>query len=220
VYRLAQALDAHGMLERDGSRFRLGVTLLHLGARVAEGFDLRRQVMPHLQWLKANTDENAELHIRRGEARVVIEMVRSSQNLRPIVELGASLPLHLGAAGKVLLAWLPAEQRDSLVAASVARFGEGRPFDADALRDRLRRVKEEGWTASEGERSPGVASIAAPVFEADGTVAGAVALSAPAARLQAERCRALAPLVCEAAARASRQLGYAGETPSQVLEPA
>jgi DNA-binding IclR family transcriptional regulator len=210
VYRLTRALEEHGLLEKEGERFKLGLALLHLGARVAGGIELRREVMPHLEWLSERTGENAELHIRREEARVPVELVRSSQNLRPFVEIGAPLPLHLGAAGKVLLAWLPEEEQVSLGAASAARFGDTEVFDKETLRERLKSVRMEGWAASDGERSPGVAAIAAPVFGAAGEVEGALLLSAPSVRLPARQRRKFVALVCEAAARASRDLGYDG----------
>jgi DNA-binding IclR family transcriptional regulator len=210
VYRLTRALEEHGLLEKEGERFKLGLALLHLGARVAGGIELRREVMPHLEWLSERTGENAELHIRREEARVPVELVRSSQNLRPFVEIGEPLPLHLGAAGKVLLAWLPEEEQVSLGAASAARFGDTEVFDKETLRERLKSVRMEGWAASDGERSPGVAAIAAPVFGAAGEVEGALLLSAPSVRLPARQRRKFVALVCEAAARASRDLGYDG----------
>jgi IclR family acetate operon transcriptional repressor len=214
VYRLARALEEHGLLEREAERFKLGLALLHLGRRVAGGIELRREVMPHLQWLGERTGENAELHIRHEEARVPIELVRSSQNLRPFVEIGAPLALHLGAAGKVLLAWLPKEKQGSLAAASAARFGGTEAFDTEVLREELGKVRSEGWAASDGERSPGVAAIAAPVFGAGGEVEGALLLSAPSVRLPARQRRKFVPLVREAAARASRDLGYEGDLPT------
>ena len=221
VYRLARALEEHGLLEKEGERFKLGLALLHLGARVAGGIEVRREVMPHLEWLSERTGENAELHIRREETRVPVELVRSSQNLRPFVEIGAPLPLHLGAAGKALLAWLPEEEQGALAAASAARFGSTEAFDADALRERLRKVRMEGCAASDGERSPGVAAIAAPVFGAGGEVEGALLLSAPSVRLPAKQRRKFIPLVREAAARASRDLGYdGGLSPSKREETA
>ena len=100
VYRLARALEEHGLLEKEGERFKLGLALLHLGARVAGGIELRREVMPHLEWLSELTGENAELHIRREEARVPIELVRSSQNLRPFVEIGEPLAAAPGRCGQ------------------------------------------------------------------------------------------------------------------------
>ncbi|MEJ7631577.1 MAG: IclR family transcriptional regulator [Rubrobacteraceae bacterium] len=216
VYRLMGALVEHGMLEKSGGRYRLGISLLHLGGRVAEGMEIRRQVLPHLEWLSGGTEENAELHIRRREARVPIELVRSAQNLRPIVEIGEPIPLHLGAAGKVLLAWLPDERRDALARASAERFRDESEFDSETLRALLSKIRTVGWVATDGERSAGVAAIAAPIFGADGGVAGAMVLSAPSVRLPARQRRKFVPLVREAASRASRDLGYVGEPPAGV----
>jgi IclR family acetate operon transcriptional repressor len=210
VYRLARALEEHGLLRKEGERFKLGLTLMHLGARVAQSIELRRELVPHLAWLSERTGENAELHVRREETRIPIELVQSSQNLRPFVEIGTPLPLHLGAAGKVLLAWLPEKEQSSLAAASAARFGGTEWFDTKALRERLRKVRMEGWAASDGERSRGVAAIAAPVFGAEGKVEGALLLSAPSVRLPTKQRRKFALLVREAASGASRDLGYDG----------
>jgi DNA-binding IclR family transcriptional regulator len=218
VYRLAGALEEHGLLEKEGERFKLGLGLLHLGTRVAGGIELRREVRPHLEWLSERTGENAELHIRREEVRVPIELVRSSQNLRPFVEIGEPLPLHLGAAGKVLLAWLPEDEQEALAAASAERFQGTGMFDADAFLERLRKVRTEGWAASDGERTPGVAAIAAPVFGAGGGVEGSLLLSAPSVRLPARQRRKFVPLVREAAAKASRDLGYEGGLPPASTE--
>lgn len=216
VYRMAQALCAHGLLEKRGGRYRLGLALLHLGTRVSEGMELRRQALPHLEWLNERTGENAELHVRQGEARVPIELVRSPHNLRPFVEIGAPLPLHLGASGKVLLAWLPETERESLAVASAARFDGKAVFDAGALRTQLERIRAQGWAASDGERSSGVAALAAPAFDAGGRVAGAILVSMPSVRLSAKRCREVAPLVKEAADRVSVDLGYASVVASTV----
>ena len=210
VYRLTRALEEHGLLKKEGERFKLGVALMHLGARAAQGIELRREVMPHLEWLSGHTGENAELHVRREEARIPIELAQSSHHLRPFVELGAPLPLHLGAAGKVLLAWLPESEQATLAAASAARFGAAEALDVEALRERLRKVRMEGWAASDGERSPGVAAIAAPVFGSGGAVEGTLLISAPSVRLPAKQRRKLALLVREAAARASKDVGYGG----------
>jgi IclR family acetate operon transcriptional repressor len=221
VYRLAGALEEHGLLEKEGERFKLGLALLQLGTRVAGGIELRREVMPHLEWLSERTGENAELHIRREDARVPIELVRSSQNLRPFVDIGEPLPLHLGAAGKVLLAWLPEDEQGILAAASAERFEGTGVFDADALGERLRKVRVEGWAASDGERSPGIAAIAAPVFGAGNEVEGALLLSAPSVRLPARVRRKFVPLVREAAAKASRDIGYeGGPSPASTEETA
>lgn len=207
VYRLAQALCEHGLLLKDGTRFRLGMTLLRLGMLVAEGIDVRRQALNHLKWLNAQTGENAELHMRQEETRLVIEVVSSPHNLRPFADVGAPLPLHRGAAGKVLLAWLPQIQREALALASAAHFGDTERFDVRKFLDGLEQVRAKCWASSQGERSPDVSAIAAPIFDARGEVVGAMTLVAPSARLRQEESQRSIPLVREAARRASYDLG-------------
>ncbi|MGH3342788.1 MAG: IclR family transcriptional regulator, partial [Carbonactinosporaceae bacterium] len=165
--------------------------------------------------LAERTEENAELHVRRAEARVPIEVVSSSQNLRPIAEMGGPLPLHVGASGKVLLAWLRDAEQAALAAASAARFPEVPASEADALHSRLASVRRLGWADSDGERSHGVAAVSAPIFEVSGEVGGAVVVSGPSSRLCARRRREIASLVVEAAARTSRDAGYQPGSASQ-----
>ena len=210
VYRLAQALAAHGLLERDGSRYLLGVTLLRLGALVAEGMDLRRQARPHLRWLAERSDENVELHIRHGADRVPIEFITSSQGLRPVVDIGAPTSLHAGAGAKALLAWLPQREALTLAQTSAARVATPRRLDLATLARELEQTRAQGWAFSDGEGHAGVASIAAPIFDASGAVIAAMLLSAPSARLPARRRARLIPLVVEAARRVSHDLGYGG----------
>ncbi len=208
IYRLCQAMSEQGMLEKDGQHFRLGMTLMHLGALVAESIDLRGQTLPHLRWLNERTSENAELHVRHGEVRIVLETVRSSHSLRPFAAIGAPLPLHLGAAGKVLLAWLPASERDTLIDISISRFASTQPLAKSALLLQLEQIQRDGWAVSDAERAPGVAAIAAPLFDAQARIVGAIASTAPSIRLTAKQRQLYIPLVCEAAHHASTDLGF------------
>jgi DNA-binding IclR family transcriptional regulator len=86
-------------------------------------------------------------------------------------------------------------------------------FDVDTLHAQLLGVRTEGWVASNGERSPGVAAVAALVFDARGGVIGGLLVSVPSVRLPAKRVRELASLVVEAASRTSADLGTTGEVP-------
>lgn len=213
VYRLAHALCAHGLLEQDGNRFRLGLQLMRLGALVAEGLDVRRQALPAMRQLNEASGEHVELQVRRGPTRVAIETLHSVHHVRPYSEIGAPMPLHVGAAGKVLLAWLPPEQRRILREQSVARFPEHQPQDTRTFDNELSVAAARGWARSDGERAPGLAAIAAPVMNRDGAVVAALILAAVSMRLTPERAHELLPAVVGAAAAASTRLGYTGAGP-------
>ncbi len=208
AYRLMKSMAEHGLLDHDTDGYRLGMTLLNLGARVADGLDLAQMARRHLVKLRDDTAENAELHLRHGAMRVPIEVMTSPQNLRPMGQVGVPWPLHGGASSKVLLAWLPEAERRDLIRASLAANPPDRTFDVEAWERELARTREHGWASSDGEREKGVSSVAAPVYDRTGHVAAAMVASAPTSRLGRAATRSkVARQVVAAADRLSQAIG-------------
>lgn len=103
AHRLAVALEAHGLVRRDGEgRFALGLRLVALGRAARDGLRLVDAAGPALEVLRAETGESVQLYVREGDRRVCVAALESPHGLRTIVRVGASLPLELGSAGKVL----------------------------------------------------------------------------------------------------------------------
>jgi DNA-binding IclR family transcriptional regulator len=97
AHRLAVALEVHGLLRRDArGRFALGPRLT--------GGDLPALARPALEALRDRTAESTQLYVRRGEWRLCVASLESPHGLRTIVPVGASLPLAVGSAGRVLRA--------------------------------------------------------------------------------------------------------------------
>jgi DNA-binding IclR family transcriptional regulator len=103
THRLAVALEDHRLLRRDDDgRFCLGLRLIGLGHAAAEAVPVWAGARPALAWLHERTGESVQLFVRDGDARVCVESIESSRELRTIVPIGARLPLDAGSAGKVL----------------------------------------------------------------------------------------------------------------------
>ncbi len=95
AHRLAVALEAHGMVRReDDGRFGLGPRLT--------GPSLAHLARPAMERLRDETGESVQLYVRRGDRRHCVASLESPHGLRTIVAVGASLPLAVGSAGKVL----------------------------------------------------------------------------------------------------------------------
>jgi DNA-binding IclR family transcriptional regulator len=191
AYRLAVALERHGVLARDADgRFVLGRRLAAWGAVAGRGLpDAGRPVLVRLG---EATGESAQLYVRDGDRRVCIAVHERPSGLRDTVPLGAVLPLERGSGGRVLLAW----------AADASRF----EVDPRGLAT----VRRRGWAASVGERESGVASVSAPVFDGAGGLAAAISVSGPIERLGQHPGRRLAAAVTTAAGDLSAALGGAG----------
>lgn len=181
--RLAASLERFGYLHRgaDGL-FRLGPSLLRLGLRYRDGFDLGDYLRPALADLVQRTGESAAFYVRDGEHRLCLFRHESSRPIRHHVEEGAALPLDRGASGHVLRA-----------------YTGGQDTIAQATRT-------AGYRLSLGERDAETAAIAAPVFGREGRFLGALGIVGPRARIEARQGEWPA-LVMEAAARLSRSLG-------------
>ena len=103
AHRLAVALEHHDFVRRDADgRFALGFRLAALGRAALDSSPLAELSRPALASLRDTTKESVQLYIRDGEHRVCIESLESPHGLRTIVAVGASLPLDVGSAGKVL----------------------------------------------------------------------------------------------------------------------
>jgi DNA-binding IclR family transcriptional regulator len=200
AHRLIRALERHGLLFHVGGLgYALGPRLLALAATAMRELPLRDLARPALEHLARSTGESAQLFVRDGDRRICVDSVESAHELRTIVDVGASLPLTRGSAGKVFLAWTNDDRRDRIVAES---------DEADRLGTQLLTTARRGWADSVGEREPGVASVSAPVFGPGGMLVAAVSVSGPATRLGANRAKRNAPAVVEAAREIERAMGY------------
>jgi DNA-binding IclR family transcriptional regulator len=195
THRLILGLEDHGFLVHiGGSGYVLGPRLLTLAATAMRDLPLRELAHPTLERLTRSTGESAQLYVRDGDRRICIDAVESERELRTIVEIGASLPLDKGSAGKIFLAWGTEHDRASLAA------DEGR------LPQQVATTRRRGWADSVAEREPGVASVSAPIFGPRDALLAAVSVSGPASRLGNLRAKRYAPAVVDAAREIERAL--------------
>ncbi|MER7668094.1 IclR family transcriptional regulator [Kitasatospora sp. NPDC096128] len=187
AHRIAVALEHHRLLGRDlQGRFVLGPRLAELSSAAGEDRLLAAAgtVLTHLRDV---TGETAQLYRRQGEVRICVAAAERLFGLRDTVPVGLALPMKVGSAAQVLLAWEEPER--------LHRGLQGARFTATALSA----VRRRGWAQSIGEREPGVASVSAPVRGPSGRVVAAVAVSGPIERLTRHPGARLSQAVIEAA---------------------
>jgi DNA-binding IclR family transcriptional regulator len=180
VYRILNTLQRHAMVRRssDGD-YLLGPRLLALAARAladAGGYDLAALAHPHLERLSARTGEGCKLSVLDDGAVLVCAAVEGKREYALTVVPGQRLPLHAGAAGKVLLAHLPAHDLDALLSQPLARYTSRTITDPRRLASELARIRRRGWAEDTGEYSLSVCAIAAPIHDRAGRVAAALSM--------------------------------------------
>lgn len=209
VFRLTKALAVHGYIERDlaGTRFLLTQKLLTLVQPKHEERSLAQLSWETLCLLRDSTGESAHIGIRSGFDCVVLERVIGLSLFKYYVEAGARGPLHAGAPGKVMLAWLPeAELEQVLSQAELTRLTNATITSKTAFLTHLKEVRRKGYAMDFGETMEGLRCLGAPVFDANGRVCASVWITAPAPRLDTESEKRHAPLVIDAGRRISQLL--------------
>jgi len=205
VHRLMKELQRREFLAFYGGGFHFGPRLLRLAATAMRELPLRDLAHPALERLADATGEGVQLYIRSGDRRVCVDSVQSKSELRTIVEVGATLPLTAGSAGKVFMAWAIDVDRERLAATATA-LTDRTPV-GEELEQQLTYVRRRGWATSSGERESGVGSISVPIFGPHHTLAAAVSISGPASRLGRISAKQYAPAVVAAAHEIEKALG-------------
>jgi DNA-binding IclR family transcriptional regulator len=200
VQRLLGVLERRGFVEKIQGRYQLGIGVVPLAHGYLAESGLTKASLPVLQELARESGETATLFVRYGFDRIVVQRVEGKDPLRYSMPIGKRLPLLLGAAGLVLAAAMPPEERTRLLDQSgEVRLGSGKILTRKALRDKLERVRAQGYAVSRDERVLGIFSLAAPVLRPDGSAVAAVAVTGPCARVPETKVAALSIEVRQAA---------------------
>src|SRR4029079_15963692 len=112
-------------------------------------------------------------------------------------------PLYVSAGGQMLLAYQDPGWADSYIRATrLDKLTERTITAPEALRERLAAIRRDGFAISTGETVPGAAGVAAPIFNADGSVTAGLLIAEPRHRVEQEVPQ-LKSLLHEATSRAS-----------------
>ncbi|WP_109472293.1 IclR family transcriptional regulator [Ornithinimicrobium cavernae] len=220
VHRLLGSMLENDLIRQSlDRRYALGPLVVQLATGGALAGTLRSAARPHAQWLRDETNETVGVHEHiPGGRRVVIDQVESRQELRrTYTEFGSPIRIVHGAPGKAILAFLPGPEQERYLAEPIESATPRTITDPDALRADLARTRGRGFAYSDAERTPGIRSLAAPIFDVSGSVLGSIGVSVPALRVPDERVEELGLLCRDAARSVSEALGATGETIAQAL---
>jgi IclR family transcriptional regulator, pca regulon regulatory protein len=218
THRYVITLVALGYLEQGSSRkYRLGPRVTDLGMTALDSSGLREYSHPELEELRQRTSHTAGLGVLEGEEILYVDRVRAfrREQIEPALDPqpGSRLPAHCTAIGKLLLAYLPEQERRELLAElTLDKHGPNTITTKKALNEELERIRREGLAASDEELAPELRTLAAPVRDETGAVCAAVNLSVPGSSPPlAELLDTLGPQLVATAERISASLGYRGE---------
>lgn len=212
THRLLNLLLEQGFVDRgQGNTYRPGLEFLRVGGLVASRAQLTEVAHGFMQAVVDACDETCVLsvYMPRNRSTMIAKAIYGSHPLRYEAVLYEPSSLVWGATGKGILAFLPPEASEDIIAHEGPSPAAGRALNRAQLQRDLAQVRRQGYAHTRGQKIQGAVGLSAPVFNAFGVVA-ALCITVPDTRFQPETEPRLAAVLKEQAARFSNALGWRG----------
>jgi len=213
--RILSTLEQAGFVTKiaENQKYRLGSKIAELAGVFLSGHAWRSVAMPHMKALRDATGETVMLFAMDGDHRTCLEGCESSQELRPSFAIGGRYPLHAGSAGKLLLAYVPQDDRRRVLArAGLSGYTSQTITRVGDLERDLAEIRRKGYAVSHQERAAFLSSVSAPIRDLKGDVIAAVCVYGPSVRFTARKVEAFARLALAAGLTISQEIGFRCES--------
>lgn len=186
VHRLCANLVAGGFLVRDLDErsFTIGPALRQLAFHALNHGTLRGLRHSVLKTLVDEIGETCNFTTLDGAEVLYLDRVEARRPLRLTIDVGAHVPLHCSASGKLLLAHMPRRQRDTVIRRiPMPALTPNTLTTPEALKAECEEIVAQGFARDREEFVPGLIALAVPVRDAQQAVRATIAVHAPVARL-------------------------------------
>ncbi|MED1470539.1 IclR family transcriptional regulator [Bacillus salipaludis] len=210
VYRMVVSLEEMGLLDKDeDGKYLLGLVFLQFGHLVSERLDIRQAALPIMKKLHDKVGEAVHLIVQDGKEAIYIEKLDTKQRLGPYTEIGRRTPLYAGACSRVILAFLPHDEREQyLEQIDLKSIASGTITDKERLRIHLEESQKNGYTVSHSELENYISAVAAPIFNYNRSIIAGISIAGLEVNYQKEMLPSLVKKVKSAAHEISQKFGY------------
>ena len=189
--RMLGTLTKRGFINRHpvSKKYLIGAEFLAVSSAVTSRSELLRITGPTLSNLCELTGETVSFHVRMGRK---IVRLNTMERFPPDLErqnLGASVPMFAGTAGTVVMAFLPPEALNEVIADAVTAG-----LDESRIMTQCSFVRSNGYLTAVSELKPDMGAVAAPLFS-NGKVVGSISIVGPLERMSEARRREIGLLL-------------------------
>lgn len=173
MHRLLQSMIKHGLIQQDPNLklYSLGYTWLEYGLQMYDTFDFVGLIRPEMEKLMHEVEESVYFSKPIGLEAMIVERIDCPHNpIRIYDQLGIRIPLNIGAANKVMLAHMHKDEALKIINDLVPKE------EIESFLQMLNTIRHKGYGESQGEKTKGTASVAAPIFNHSNELIGALSI--------------------------------------------
>jgi DNA-binding IclR family transcriptional regulator len=206
THRLLRSLMDEGMVEQDArsKRYRLSLEFFALAARAGNTSNLRDLVRPSMLRLSASLGDSLFLLARSGFDAICLDRSEGPYPIRTFTgDIGGRVALGVGQGSLAILAYLPEEERETVIRYNLPRLKDFHLYDEVFLRSEVENVRRLGYAARNTGVLQGMAGLAVPILNRDGYAVAALSVATISDRLGPDRL----PMVVELLKREAAAIG-------------
>jgi DNA-binding IclR family transcriptional regulator len=202
--RLTRALVDEGFVlhDRAGGRYRLGPEAFAVGLAAEPDYELQRVAAPTLRALAAGSGDTVFFTVLHGDESICLSRDEGAFPIRnQLIKAGDRLPLGVGAGSCAILAALPDEHIDDVLARNAALRAARFPHCTDrAIRGLVRDTRDRGYCLQPGMVLEDSWAVGVVVCDANQVPVASISIAALRSRLGPARSAMLGNRIMQASA--------------------
>ena len=188
VHTQLATLRERGFVAKQDEEYHLGLRFLELGENARKRLSVPEVAKRELDKLAEETDTRAQLIVEENGMAICVYLARGPNAILPPTDVGYREYLHCIASGKALMAHLPEERIEAVLAKhGLPSRTESTISDRETLFEALSEVRERGYALNDEEKLRGLRAVGAPVLGQDGAPIGAISVSDTTRNMDDER---------------------------------
>jgi DNA-binding IclR family transcriptional regulator len=211
-FRILKTMLSLKILEQNAETktYQFGTRLVLIGLAALKNMSLHKTSLPILQKLRDETRETVNLSILNGKEILYVERLMSNYIVNLNVNVGDRLPIHCTSMGKAILANLPENIAQKIMAEIRLEPKTKKTIvDPVALKRELSQIKKKGYAENDEELEKGLRAVAAPILNHTGEAVAATNIVWTTARHPSRKAfEIFTPKIVSAAEQISVRLGY------------
>lgn len=207
VHYVLLTLERCGYLYRGGERGRYVFTpkLFELANSTLERLRIRDIAHPALRKLGEEAKLTVHMAIIDQNEAVIIDKVEPRDH-HLATWIGKRMPLHCTGTGKALIAFMPQDVTDRIIANGLIRYNDNTIVSPRKFREELAKIRTNGYALDDEEETVGLRCIGAPILDPESQPVAAVSVAGTIHQITPENLKELVDAVRRAATRISEEV--------------
>jgi len=185
IHRLLTTAEDEGLLQRDvdGRSYGPGARMRRMSGNILSSQRIRTERLLVMKALAEKVGETCNLAAPARYGMVYLDRVETHWPLRIQLAVGAQVPFHCTASGKMYLSSLRSDKLNRMLKwLELERQTDNTITDSTKLKEELAATRQRGYATDDQEFMDGMTALAVPIKDGEGRLLSTLSIHAPEQR--------------------------------------